>query len=610
MKSPKDMRILQIDITNACVHQCSNCTRFCGHHKKNFFMDFETFKRAVDSFDGYVGTIGVMGGEPTLHPEFEKFSTYLDSKIKDEDRKKVNNFIYPQTDFMMSMHNQEQENTILYNYRTGMRESVKGAGLWSAMVKSYKKNYEVIQDIFKMQAVNDHGNIMYHSPIMITRKDLGIPDDEWIKIRDNCWAQDVWSASITPKGAFFCEIAGALDMLFDGPGGWPIEPGWWKREPEEFGDQLKWCELCGIAIETFTRDANEEIDDMSQTFYEKLKEIESPKLKRNLINIVKIENGKITEESKNNVKEVRKAKFYDNFESRFNQDKSILFPEKFIGILVLDDTINFNIEEIINNIEINLKQLDELKVLSQNAELSNNLNSKYSDSEKVKIIHSSNQSFGFSLNYILQKVTIDDYIILFTQNILLKDSVGLKLKKCVINPGTLHYIDFSKELVTIENEYIQNYENMKKGYCALFNKNAISLRQIGFDRIANSDSFNQIKDLWIKEKIVEFSNAMNYECPDNHIEKGLRYVVYGTGSKACYVTDLIKQKEADIICYSDSNEEKWGKEFSGKEIVSPKTLLEIAEKYDKIVIGSSYYSEIKRNLNSLGISDNKLVLIE
>lgn len=49
MRSPKDMEIIQIDITNACQHMCSNCTRFCGHHKKTFFMSFEQFKEAVDS---------------------------------------------------------------------------------------------------------------------------------------------------------------------------------------------------------------------------------------------------------------------------------------------------------------------------------------------------------------------------------------------------------------------------------------------------------------------------------------------------------------------------------------------------------------------------------
>jgi hypothetical protein len=31
-------------------------------------MDFETFKKAVDSLEGFDGMVGVMGGEPTLHP--------------------------------------------------------------------------------------------------------------------------------------------------------------------------------------------------------------------------------------------------------------------------------------------------------------------------------------------------------------------------------------------------------------------------------------------------------------------------------------------------------------------------------------------------------------
>ena len=43
MRSPKDMQIILIDITNACTERCSNCTRFCGNHKKNFFMDVDTF---------------------------------------------------------------------------------------------------------------------------------------------------------------------------------------------------------------------------------------------------------------------------------------------------------------------------------------------------------------------------------------------------------------------------------------------------------------------------------------------------------------------------------------------------------------------------------------
>ena len=90
MRSPKDMQIIQIDITNACPNTCSNCTRFCGHHKKPFFMDFDTFKQAVDSLQDFPGMVGIIGGEPTLHPEFEKFADYLrDSRIGANKRYKI-----------------------------------------------------------------------------------------------------------------------------------------------------------------------------------------------------------------------------------------------------------------------------------------------------------------------------------------------------------------------------------------------------------------------------------------------------------------------------------------------------------------------------------------
>ena len=220
MKSPKDMKIIQIDITNACQHRCSNCTRFCGHHEKPFFMDFETFKRAVDSMEGYVGIVGMIGGEPTLHPEFERFARYLDSKMPAQYKRKSHYMRQMQGDLIKTLNKVEIESTFTYCGEFGEKPSIMyGAGLFSAMGVGYKKHYETIQDVFTYQAVNDHTNPMYHEPILVSRKDLGIPDDEWVKLRDKCWVNQLWSAGITPKGAFFCEIAGTLDMLLDGPGG-------------------------------------------------------------------------------------------------------------------------------------------------------------------------------------------------------------------------------------------------------------------------------------------------------------------------------------------------------------------------------------------------------
>ena len=264
MKSPKDMKIIQIDITNACINRCSNCTRFCGHHTKPFFMDFETFKKAVDSFEGYEGCVGIIGGEPTLHPELEKFIDYLREK-------RIG------TKLNLSRRPIKNMQEHIYKY---LNNSCSKIGFWSSLNNGYYRNFEVINDSFDWQLLNDHNNKCLHQAILMSRKDLGISDEEFIKRRDNCFAQNTWSATITPKGAFFCEIAGALDMLFNGPGGWAIEKGWYNRKPEEFGEQLNWCELCSLCLDVPQRISCEDIDDVSPTLLEKLKEINSPKIKQ------------------------------------------------------------------------------------------------------------------------------------------------------------------------------------------------------------------------------------------------------------------------------------------------------------------------------------------
>ncbi len=266
MKSPKDMKIIQIDITNACPHTCSNCTRFCGHHEKTFFMDFADFKQAVDSLEDYEGIVGVIGGEPTLHPEFEKFCDYIREKRLTE---KVLAIREPVEDMQ----------TYILNH---MWHKNAKAGLWSSLVNSYYKNFEAINDTFKTQLLNDHNNTCMHQALLMPRKELGIGDEEWLKKRDACWIQNTWSATITPKGAFFCEVAGSLDMLFHGPGGWKVEPGWWKREPKDFEDQLHWCEMCSGCLDVPQRISNDKRDDVTPGIYKKLKSINSPKVKRDL----------------------------------------------------------------------------------------------------------------------------------------------------------------------------------------------------------------------------------------------------------------------------------------------------------------------------------------
>ena len=269
MRSPKDMTIIEIDITNACIHMCSNCTRFCGHHKKNFFMSFEQFKEAVDSLKEYGGMVGIIGGEPTLHPEFEKFVEYLH-------KSRIGERVVPVARAPIP----SMKNFIANNLECDADNKVV---LCSSLNKTYYKHFETIMDTFQRQIVNDHDNKSKHQALLMPRKYLGISDEEWIKKRDCCWVQNQWSATITPKGAFFCEVAGSFDMLFDGPGGWKVEPNWWKRTPEEFKDQLHWCEMCSGCLDVPQRISNDERDDITPQMYERLKAIGSPKVAKNKI---------------------------------------------------------------------------------------------------------------------------------------------------------------------------------------------------------------------------------------------------------------------------------------------------------------------------------------
>ena len=336
MRSPQDMQIILIDITNACNEKCSNCTRFCGNHKKPFFMSFETFKRAVDSMKGFEGLVALIGGEPTLHPQFERFAEYLQSVYgKNPGSKRL---AYPQKEFIKELLHQEFDDHRLHEYPDGHKTFERtGPGIYSNMSRTYRKYQELCGDTFHVQFLNDHKNPSFHQPALIARKDLGISDEEWYPIRDACWLQGAWSATITPKGAFFCEVAAALDMLFDGPGGWPIEPGWWKRQPKEFGDQLKWCEFCGFALNTFMRESADEIDDVSPSMYKKLEEIGSPRLKAGKTHIVEIKDGKIAQSSKADGKRFSATqKYVEHYEDRFCEDLSILYEHEYVECVITE----------------------------------------------------------------------------------------------------------------------------------------------------------------------------------------------------------------------------------------------------------------------------------
>jgi len=240
MRPLRDMETIQIEVTNACVNQCANCTRLVGHHPKPYFMTLEKVIEAVDSLSNYPKMTGIMGGEPLLHPQFKEICEYLHAKIPPE-----------------------------------------RCGLWTCLPEGKEQYREIICETFGNIFLNDHTrNDVLHSPVLVSAREVcnGDFNSMWYLI-DHCWVQNSWSASINPNGSYFCEVAASLGILL-GIKGWDIKENWWEKIPKDFKEQMEtFCPMCGCAMPLKRRISVEGIDDISPAMFEKIKGF-SPKVKQ------------------------------------------------------------------------------------------------------------------------------------------------------------------------------------------------------------------------------------------------------------------------------------------------------------------------------------------
>ena len=107
-------------------------------------MDYEYFCKAVDSLEGHPGLIGVMGGEPTLHPRFADMCRYLKGKIPEKYRVNDRSLYYPTDSFIEVRRRSELKQYEIHEYSDGPRPIIQGAGLWTSMTRLYRDNLEII----------------------------------------------------------------------------------------------------------------------------------------------------------------------------------------------------------------------------------------------------------------------------------------------------------------------------------------------------------------------------------------------------------------------------------------------------------------------------------
>jgi len=235
MRPMKDVWLIHVDITNACLNECAHCTRAVRHVATPFYIDPATVEQYVIQMRDFPRGIGIMGGEPTIHPDFPDICR----RLNEVDHK-------------------------------------GGYALFTAVDPKTSRFRSLIERTFNKVHYTDHTLVNRHHPVLLSANEI-VPDPILRKeLLDRCWLQHEWSATMTPKGGFFCEIAGVLDMLFDGPGGFPIVPHWWDRT--DIQEQVdRWCGLCGMSLplghDTTDKDLR---DHVTPLMYKRLLEIQSP----------------------------------------------------------------------------------------------------------------------------------------------------------------------------------------------------------------------------------------------------------------------------------------------------------------------------------------------
>ena len=290
MIPPSQQWCLMIDITNACHLHCSNCTRLLDHARQRYFMTPECYEKAIISIkdfpyesepaqEGRRNMIGMIGGEPLLHPQFPELAELFIKHV-------------PDVHFRGLWTSLPWDKYVHPKYGPALPHVVRLIGDHRGLIGGTSDPAKK-RGWLNWNMHLDQMNV-YHQPLLVASKDV-VPDEQerW-ELIENCWLQQKWSSTITPKGFFFCEVAGHMDMVFNGPGGFPLEPSVWKgdlyferdennipRPKGKFAKQVKnACENCGACVPMQGRRDWDETDDVSQSNLDRLVQIDSPRIKR------------------------------------------------------------------------------------------------------------------------------------------------------------------------------------------------------------------------------------------------------------------------------------------------------------------------------------------
>jgi hypothetical protein len=459
MRSPVDMDIVQIDISTKCHLKCSNCTRLIPHQPTRDDMKLEAFEQAVKSMEGWQApgrVIGVIAGEPTLHHEFEqlsrRFAEIWGGPLTGNGKQPIKDFNQFATERLF--------------------DRSTGRGLWTSLGAGFYKHYETIMEVYGHWNPNTHESGGHHQALLITREDYckstGLSDDQWLVNRDKCWVQNMWSATVNDKGAYFCEVAASIDRLyFGGSHAWPVEHGWWQRKPEDFKDQLDLCNYCGLAQPGPSQLDILERDIVSEQSRDLLKKAGSPAIKKGnyeLFDVAQHTQKRTVDRPDNYVGEPR----------RVGIGHSSTKPKKLSGVLVC---VGYS-HQLSQTLPKNVGLFDELVVVTTAEDLPTQALVKEHGASLVisnrcfDDDHSFNK--GRMLNDGLAALKDPDWVILTDADITLNPQTRDFLFSHSLNPGCLYFTGRHDHAPVANQSDAVNME--PNGYFQLFHPRALAIR--------------------------------------------------------------------------------------------------------------------------------------
>lgn len=200
--------IIQVWVTRACDKACYHCTQGsnlrASQHRDEMYITLENFEIAVKSLRNYFGVVGIFGGNPALHPQFEEICSILAKHIPFNRRGLWCNNPFKHAKLMRETFNPQVSNlnvhldTAAYNaFKEGWPES---------------QPFGLIADSF-------------HSPVHGSMKYVVQDEAERWNLIADCDINKYWSAMIGQfRGqarGWFCEVAGAQAMLHQHKVGYP-----------------------------------------------------------------------------------------------------------------------------------------------------------------------------------------------------------------------------------------------------------------------------------------------------------------------------------------------------------------------------------------------------